>query len=112
MLPEDAARYSSLLGAAKTFYFGFPDAIPDYVSDDPGDSNNWESFNADQRTFTRSAFEYIASLIDITFIEVTSVDAINTFSFANNSQTDSGGYSYEPRALNFDQKQNPLANLG
>jgi serralysin len=96
LLAEYAARYSSLLGVAKTFYFGFPDTIPDYASDDPEDSNNWESFNTAQRTFTRSAFEYIASLVDITFIEVTNIDAVNTFSFANNNQDNSGAYGKYP----------------
>ncbi|SVA60093.1 uncharacterized protein METZ01_LOCUS112947, partial [marine metagenome] len=96
LLGEYAARYSSLLGVAKTFNFGFPDTIPDYVSDDPEDSNNWESFNAAQRVFTRSVFEYIASLVDITFTEVTNIDAVNTFSFANNNQDNSGAYGKYP----------------
>ena len=96
MLAEYAARYSSLLGDAKTFNFGFPDTIPDYASDDPEDSNNWESFNAAQRIFTRSVFEYIASIVDITFTEVTTIDAVNTFSFANNSQDNSGAYGKYP----------------
>ena len=96
LLAEYAARYSSLLGVTKTFYFGFPDTIPDYASDDPEDSNNWESFNAAQRIFTRSVFEYIASIVDITFTEVTTIDAVNTFSFANNSQDNSGAYGKYP----------------
>jgi hypothetical protein len=96
LLAGTAACYSSLLGDAKTFNFGFPDTIPDYVSDDPVDSNNWESFNADQRTFTRSAFVYIASLVDITFTETTTFDAPNTFSFANNTQTTSWGWGNYP----------------
>ena len=96
LLAEYAARYSSLLGDAKTFNFGFPDTIPDYASDDPEDSNNWESFNAAQRIFTRSVFEYIASIVDITFTEVTTIDAVNTFSFANNSQDNSGAYGKYP----------------
>ncbi len=96
LLAEYAARYSSLLGVAKTFNFGFPDTIPDYASDDPEDSNNWESFNAAQRIFTRSVFEYIASIVDITFTEVTTIDAVNTFSFANNSQDNSGAYGKYP----------------
>ena len=96
LLAEYAARYSSLLGVTKTFYFGFPDSIPDYASDDPEDSNNWESFNAAQRVFTRSVFEYIASLVDITFTEVTNIDAANTFSFANNNQDNSGAYGKYP----------------
>ena len=96
LLAEYAARYSSLLGDAKTFNFGFPDTIPDYASDDPEDSNNWESFNAAQRIFTRSVFEYIASIVDITFTEVTNIDAVNTFSFANNSQDNSGAYGKYP----------------
>ena len=96
LLAEYAARYSSLLGVAKTFNFGFPDTIPDYASDDPEDSNNWESFNAAQRIFTRSVFEYIASIVDITFTEVTTIDAVNTFSFANNNQDNSGAYGKYP----------------
>ena len=96
LLAEYAARYSSLLGDAKTFNFGFPDTIPDYASDDPEDSNNWESFNAAQRIFTRSVFEYIASIVDITFTEVTTIDAVNTFSFANNSQDNAGAYGKYP----------------
>ena len=85
-----------MLGVAKTFNFGFPDTIPDYVSDDPEDSNDWESFNAAQRIFTRSVFEYIGSLVDVTFTEVTDVDAVNTFSFANNNQDNSGAYGKYP----------------
>ena len=96
LLGEYAARYSSLLGVAKTFNFGFPDTIPDYVSDDPEDSNDWESFNAAQRIFTRSVFEYIGSLVDVTFTEVTNIDAVNTFSFANNNQDNSGAYGKYP----------------
>jgi len=101
LLPEDAARYSSLLGGARTFYFAFPQTIPDYVSDDPEDSEKWESFNANQQSFTLSALEYIASLIDISFIEQSNVDVINTISFANNSQSASGGYAYEPSAFSW-----------
>ena len=96
LLPDKAASYSSFLGNAKTFSFGFPDTIPDYVSGDAEDSDNWEFFNTNQRTFTRSAFVYIASLVDITFTEVATVDAVNTFSFANNNQTDSAGYANYP----------------
>ena len=96
LLPDKAASYSSFLGNAKTFSFGFPDTIPEYVSADATDSDNWEFFNASQRAFTRSAFTYIESLVDISFIEVVTVDAVNTFSFANNSQTESAGYAKYP----------------
>ncbi|MBM88554.1 MAG: hypothetical protein CMQ41_09285 [Gammaproteobacteria bacterium] len=101
LLPDDAARYSSLLGSVKEIYFGFPDSIPEYVADDSTDSNNWESFNANQRAFTRLVFEHLVSLIDVTFIEVTAVDSPNTITFANNTQTDSAGYAYEPSRLSW-----------
>ena len=96
LLFDAGASFSSKLGAEKAFGFGFPDSIPGYV-DNAADLNEWETFNSNQRVFTRSALEYIASVIDVRFTEVSDVDALNILSFANNTPRDGfDGFAYGP----------------
>ena len=95
LLGDMAASFSSLLGTEKTFSFGFPQVEPSYYTK-PIQTDGWEPFNNSQKAFTHSALEYIASVIDITFTEVTDVEQQNTLSFANNSQDGFAGMAYLP----------------
>jgi len=96
LLADDAARFSSLLGEQKQYYFGYSDLIPYYQNNDPEDSHSWSSFNNAQKVFSRSVISYIDSLLGITFQETENHNQVNTISFANNTQENSAGYTYYP----------------
>ena len=87
LLYDDAARYSSLLGSEKVFYFGFPKTIQDYIRG----ITTLTPFSDNQKVEIRAFFKYVESLIDVRFSETTKFDQDNTLAFAN-TQT-SGGYS-------------------
>ena len=95
---DDAARYSNLLGAGKTFYYGFPGSIEDYsYSIDEKGVNGWQPFSNEQQRDTREIFKYIESIIDVQFVETNDFNQKNTLAFAN-SQQDSGAFAIGPGA--------------
>ena len=98
LLFDDAARYSNLLGAGKTFYYGFPRSIEDYsYSIDEKGVNGWQPFSNEQQRDTREIFKYIESIIDVQFVETNDFNQKNTLAFAN-SQQDSGAFAIGPGA--------------
>lgn len=96
LLYDDAARYSSLLGSEKVFYFGFPKTIQDYIWEE---DTTWTPFSDNQKVEIRAFFKYVESLIDVRFSETTKFDQDNTLAFAN-TQT-SGGYALGPNGDTF-----------
>ena len=110
MLDDDAAYFATVLGQEKTFYYGFPDSLPDYAASywdgnsyvkDPDNQNalGWQSFSSEQRVLTREMMTYFSTLIDAEFKETTEFDKSNTFAFNNNLMKESlgaGGYAMFP----------------
>ena len=91
LLYDDAARYSSLLGSEKVFYFGFPKTIQDYIREE---DTTWTPFSDNQKVEIRAFFKYVESLIDVRFSETTKFDQDNTLAFANNKNP--GGFALGP----------------
>ena len=98
LLAGEAASFAMLLGPSKTFSYAFPAALPAY-NDSPADANGFTGFSTQQQLFTREALAYVATVLDLRFVEVASADALNTISFANNAQASSAGYATQPGAL-------------
>lgn len=94
LLPGDATGFTGLLGASKTFYYMFPTSAPSYWPS--SDRTGFSAFNEQQKTFARQAMAYIASVIDVRFVETTDVTALNSIVFANNAQQYSSAYAYYP----------------
>ena len=102
LLFDDAARYSSLLGSEKVFYFGFPKSVQDYSYDiSSKDTTVWTPFSDNQKVEIRAFFKYVETLIDVRFSETTKFDQDNTLAFANNKQEKSGGYALGPGTSSF-----------
>ena len=98
LLFDDAARYSSLLGPEKTFYFGFPKSVDDYsYSLDEKELNGWQPFSKEQERDTREIISYLGSILDIKFRETTEFNQVNTIAFANNVQS-SGAFAFAPES--------------
>jgi Ca2+-binding RTX toxin-like protein/methionine-rich copper-binding protein CopC len=97
LLPDEAAgkRFATLLGESKTFGYNFPSALPSYDTSSK-DANGFTPFTSAQQTRTVDALTYIASLLDLQFNKVSDPAAKNTFTFASNIQTNSGGYASHP----------------
>jgi len=97
LLPDDANgnKFLALLGASKTYYFGFPTSLPSYDTS-ADDAKGYAPFNATQQTQTRKLLEYVAGLVDLRFVESMQADAPNTITFASNDQTRSAGYARYP----------------
>ncbi|HEY0847233.1 MAG TPA: DUF4214 domain-containing protein [Noviherbaspirillum sp.] len=96
LLPAESNGYPDLLGPGKTFYYVFPTTPPSYLPS--ADTSGFSAFNEQQKTFARQAMAYIASVIDVRFVEATDVNALNTIVFANNAQQYSSAYAYYPYA--------------
>ena len=97
LLPDGAAgkRFTTVLGDSKAFGYSFPSTVPSYEAS-AKDANGFTSFTVTQQARTVDAFTYIASLVDLQFIKVTDPASKNTFTFASNIQTNSGGYASPP----------------
>ena len=97
LLPDETAgkRFTTLLGDSKTFGYIFPSTLPSYEKSTK-DANGFTQFTSTQQTRTVDALTYIASLLDLQFNKVTDPAAKNTFTFASNIQTNSGGYASHP----------------
>jgi serralysin len=94
LLPGDAAGYAALLAGGKTFYYAFPKFAPTHFTTQ--DRNGFQAFTEQQKTFAKQALAYIASVIDVRFVETTDTEAKNTIVFADNQQATSAGYAYNP----------------
>ena len=92
MLADEAASFTPVFSSDKTFYFGFPDQAPDYLTleDDNDALIQWQTFSVEQRSITRDILNHIASFIDLKAAEVENVDQVATFAFHNNNQESLG----------------------
>lgn len=96
LLPEDAPQDLALLGNSKTFYYCFPTVAPAHFSTE--DAHGFMPFKQQQKAFVQLALAYIASVIDVKFVETTDASAANTIVFADNLQDSSAGYAYYPNS--------------
>ena len=88
--------YKSLLGSGTTMTYSFPTSIPSYTF--ASDRLGWQPFNEAQKTFARQTLDYVASIINVKFVESAVSDANNNITFANTQQSGSEGYAYFPNA--------------
>ncbi len=97
LLPDDSAgnRFTSLLGESRTFGYFFPTSLPSYDTSEKN-ANGFTAFSNIQQDRAIDALSYVASVIDLQFKEVSDPATANTFTFANNIQTNSGGYAFHP----------------
>ena len=92
---SNGGYYKTLLGSGKTITYSFPTSVPAYDTS-AENALGWQPFNATQKTFARQTLAYIASLVDVRFVESTASDLANNIAFANNLQTGSAGYAFAP----------------
>jgi len=92
---SNGSHYKTLLGSGKTMTYSFPTFIPAYDTSTKN-AQGWQPFNDAQKTFARQTLAYIASLVDVKFVENTAPDVANNIAFANNLQTGSAGYAVYP----------------
>jgi hypothetical protein len=78
------------LPASRTIYYSFAQTPPSFF--DADDKNGFKAFNSAQISYTKQVLAYIATLINVHFVETTDAEGLDTIVFANNSQTDSSGY--------------------
>jgi serralysin len=100
LLPDEAAGlvYPDLLGQEKAFSYTFPSALPSYDTE-PGHATGYTQFSTVQQARTVQALAYVSSVLDVSFNPTTNAAALNTLSFASNTQTDSAGYAQYPAAV-------------
>jgi len=94
LIPAAATGFPSILGSSKTFTYCFPASPPPHFS--ATDAAGFKAFTAQQQAFVRAALDYIATVVDLHFIETTHAADVNTLVFANNTQSGSSGYAYFP----------------
>ena len=94
---DDAAGqyFDELIGSGNAFLYAFPNAIPSYDKN-IDHAKNYTPFNSAQTANTKSALNYIATILDLNFTETSQPAQANTLAFASNSQVNSGGYANSP----------------
>ncbi len=98
LLPDEAAGFGflSALGSSRTYSYTFPQAAPAYLEADSDYVKGWTAFTSAEIDAAKLSLNYIASLVDLKFVQSSVADATNTLSFANNTQTGSAGYALHP----------------
>ena len=97
LLPDDTAGlyFLTLLGSSKNIDYVFPTSLPTYDTN-AEDAIGWTAFTAIQQSRAKDALTYISSVIGINFVQSSVSNALNTITFANNTQTGSSGYALYP----------------
>ena len=97
LLPDEAAgkRFTALLGDSKSFGYFFLSSLPSYETN-PKEGIGFTPFTNVQQARTVEAFKYIETLLDVSFAKASSAQTLNTFTFATNSQINSGGHASQP----------------
>lgn len=89
------SNFQLLLGTTKTWNYSFPSTQPSYDTD-LDNAKGWTAFTDTQITRTKQALELITNIFDFKFVESNNPSAFNTFTFANNIQSDSAAYAQLP----------------
>ena len=97
LLDNEAAgsNFQQLLGSAKTWYYSFPSLLPSYDTN-IDNATGWSAFTATQIARTKTALDLVTTICDFKFVESKDSSALNTLTFANNSQANSAGYAKIP----------------
>jgi Ca2+-binding RTX toxin-like protein len=97
LLDDGAAgsNFQQLLGSAKTWYYSFPSSLPSYDTN-IDNATGWSAFTATQIARTKTALDLVTTICDFKFVESKDSSALNTLTFANNSQANSAGYAKIP----------------
>jgi len=77
-------------GSKKVIYYCFAEKPPSSFS--AKDKDGFLPFNAEQRAFSKQAFAYVSSVINVEYRESFDPDAPNTLVLGNNHQVNSDGY--------------------
>lgn len=77
--------------AAGVIRYAFPTSVLSTWSDQ--DKAGFASLNADQKAFVQKCLAYIETLINVKFQLVSDASQAGVLTFANNAQTNSGGYA-------------------
>jgi Ca2+-binding RTX toxin-like protein len=79
-IAASGAHYQRLLKPDKTFFFAFPDTLPDYAAQlTPG----FAPANATQRAAVRQALAHVESVLDLDFVETGDAATLNCLAFYN-----------------------------
>ena len=89
------SNFQLLLGTTKTWNYSFPSTQPSYDTD-LDNAKGWTAFTDTQIARTKQALELITNIFDFKFVESNNPSALNTFTFANNIQSDSAAYAQLP----------------
>ena len=89
------SNFQLLLGTTKTWNYSFPSTQPSYDTD-LDNAKGWTAFTDTQIARTKQALELITNIFDFKFVESNNPSALNTFTFANNIQSDSAAYAKLP----------------
>lgn len=97
LLPDQTAGlyFKSILGSSTTVFYAFPNAIPSYDTS-ANNALGYSGFTSLQISRTKEALSNLSAFLNLQFTETTNPAQNNTISFANNTQTDSGGYARFP----------------
>lgn len=100
ILPNDGngQSFASLLGDQRQYSYIFPTTLPSYIESNSSYADGFLAFTDTQKAAAKACFNYISSLVNISFAETTQVDSLKTLSFSNNTQADSAGYAMYPSA--------------
>ena len=98
LLPNDGngQNFASLLGDQRQYSYIFPTTLPSYIESNSTYANGFLAFTDTQKAAAKACLQYITTLVNISFVETTQVDALKTLAFSNNTQTDSAGYALYP----------------
>ncbi|HSF95138.1 MAG TPA: Ig-like domain-containing protein [Thermohalobaculum sp.] len=88
-------NFPDALGTGTTVTYAFPDAVPGYYSAGHWVNSGFTAFTAEQQQATRDALATIASMTNLTFVEVPLAEAEITLAFAD-VQGSSPGLAYMP----------------
>ena len=89
------SNFQLLLGTTKTWNYSFPSTQPSYDTN-LDNARGWTAFTDTQIARTKQAIELITNIFDFKFVESNNPSALNTFTFANNIQSDSAAYAQLP----------------
>jgi len=108
-----SSTIKQLSGASSTVYYGFLDGQESYLA--AKDKNSFAAMDEAQKTAVQSAFDYLSTLVNVTFVHDETKANIE---LGTNNQTTSAGYAnyplgngVNPSILMLDNSNNP-ANSG
>ena len=87
--------YTNLISSDKTFFYVFPDTIPEY-DDDADHAIGYTALSSIQQENAVKVLTHLEGIIDVNIEETDDASQYNTISIALNNQENSGGYARNP----------------